>query len=291
MRHKGPGYLATLFRRCQGSLPQRRRIRPMHILASIHRYPVKSLGGHAVREARLTDRGLEHDRRWMLVDEQGRFITQRALPVMACLATAPDDEGFTVTDRRDGRRLRLPWVLAQGPERTVEIWGTRVRAREAERAYAAWFSDRLDRAVHLVHLPEETRRLVDPQYATGPVSFADGFPYLLLSQASLDDLNTRLDTPVPMDRFRPNLVIAGGAAFQEDDWRSIRIGDLPFRLVKPCARCVIPTTDQRTGLRGQEPIRTLARYRSRDGKMMFGKNAVGPEAGVLRVGMPLAVGL
>lgn len=261
----------------------------MHTLASIHIHPVKSLGGFPVTQARLTDRGLEHDRRWMLVDEDGRFVTQRELPALACLATAPEGDGFTVTDRRDGSVLWLPWTLEHGTDRLVEIWGTRVRAREGGKDLAAWFSARSGRPLRAVHLPEETRREVDPHYATALVAFNDAFPYLIISQASLDDLNARLTMPVPMDRFRPNLVIAGGAAYQEDGWGGIRIGDASFRLVKPCARCVIPTTDQRTGERGKEPLRTLATYRTVDGKVRFGMNAVADPQGLVRVGDPVTI--
>lgn len=259
------------------------------VLASLHCYPIKSVGGFAMHEARLTDRGFAHDRRWMLVDAAGRFLTQRELPSMACLRTEPAEDGFTVIDHRDEEHLSLPWTLEDGPEPEVDIWGTRVRAREAPSGWSAWFSTRVGGAVRLVHMPDAAHRPIDERYARGLTSLSDGFPYLILSQASVDALNERLDVPVPVDRFRPNLVIGGGVAHQEDCWREVRIGTARFSLVKPCARCIITTTDQRTGERGREPLRTLATYRTVDGKVHFGMNAVADTQGMVRVGDPISI--
>ena len=256
-------------------------------LASIHIHPIKSLGGFPVEEARLTDRGSEHDRRWMLVDENGIFITQRELAEMACLHTAPIAGGFTVIDVRSDDRIELPWSIDQGEKLRVQVWSSSVNAihlRDADQ----WFSKALDRKVRLVYMPNESRRHTDGRYAKSLNSFSDGFPYLIVSQASLDDLNTKLTSigkaAVPMDRFRPNLVIAGGDAFQEDHWRSITIGDVPFDVVKPCARCVIVTTDQRTGKREKEPLKTLSTYRSKGNKVLFAMNAVALNGGMIRFG-------
>jgi uncharacterized protein YcbX len=256
-------------------------------LASIHIHPIKSLGGYPVSEARLTDRGLEHDRRWMLVNAEGVFVTQRELPAMACLHTAPRADGFRVTDTRDGSTLDLPWTMAATGTRMASVWSDRVRTETLHPAWSAWFSERLGAPLALVHMPDSTKRRTDGRYADGLTSLSDGFPYLIASQASLDDLNARLKEAVGMERFRPNLVIAGGDAFQEDGWRTIHIGAARFDLVKPCARCAVVTTDQRTGERGREPLRTLASYRSTSNKVRFGMNAVGDPAGVVRVGDPV----
>lgn len=256
-------------------------------LAEIRIHPVKSLGGFTAPEAQLTDRGLEHDRRWMLVDEQGGFVTQRELSTLACLHTASRPAGFRVTDTRDGATLDLPWRLDAGVERMCTVWSDRVRSLVGDAAWSAWFSARLGRPVDLVYMPEATRRRTDGRYAKGLTSLSDGFPYLVISQASLDELNARLDHPVPMDRFRPNLVIAGGTAFQEDGWTELTIGASRFQLVKPCARCVMVTTDQHSGARSVEPLHTLATYRRQGNKVMFGVNAMGDAAGVLRVGDPV----
>ncbi|MBK8226222.1 MAG: MOSC domain-containing protein [Flavobacteriales bacterium] len=253
-------------------------------LATIRIHPVKSLGGFAVQQAKLTDRGLQHDRRWMLVDPDGRFLSQREIPAMACLRCAPQGDGFRVTDIRNGEAIDLPWSIASEGSRMASVWSDLVRVEQGNAQWSTWFSARLGADVQLVFMPEATHRRIDGRYAKGHTSLSDGFPYLIVSQASLDDLNARLDAPVPMDRFRPNLVIAGGAAFQEDAWKEVAIGGARFQLVKPCARCVITATDQSTGERGKEPLRTLATYRARDGKVLFGMNAAGLEGGVVRVG-------
>jgi hypothetical protein len=256
----------------------------MLTLAELRIHPIKSLGGFRVNEAQLTDRGLQHDRRWMLVDEEGTFVTQREVPAMACLHTAPQGDGFRVTDVRDGATLELPWTTSHAHTRMTSVWSDRVRTIPALDEHSRWFSARLGRSLTLVHLPDATKRRTDGRYAQSLTSLSDGFPYLIASQASLDDLNARLAVPVPMDRFRPNLVIAGGTPYQEDAWRAITIGTARFELVKPCARCVIVTTDQRTGQRSTEPLRTLAGYRSRSNKVMFAMNAVGDVEGTVRVG-------
>ncbi len=272
-------------------------------LASIHVYPIKSLGGFSVEEAYLTDRGLEHDRRWMLVDENGLFLSQRELASMACLHTTAGAGGFHVTDVRNGDILDLPWTMDEGEETEVQVWEDRVPAILAPKEHSDRFSEKLSREVRLVFMPERAQRAVDPAYAHGITSLSDGFPYLIVSQASLDDLNARVEddmikrsgdlkiemrpAPLLMDRFRPNLVIGGGSAYQEDGWKEITIGDARFQLVKPCSRCAITTTDQRTGERGKEPLRTLATYRRRKGdphKVDFGMNAMGDRQGTIRVG-------
>ena len=253
-------------------------------LASLHIYPIKSLGGFSVSEARLTDRGLEHDRRWMLVDERGVFLSQREVATMACLHASPLPTGFRVADIRDGATLDLPWGISNGENIAARVWDDGVDALIGDVAWSAWFSERLGRSVQLVHMPAAAKRRTDVRYAEGLTSLSDGYPYLIISQASLDDLNVRLEDPVPMERFRPNLVIAGGDAFQEDGWKEISIGEVKFQLVKPCARCVITTTDQRTGERGKEPLRTLATYRRDGEKVLFGMNAVGDSIGMVREG-------
>lgn len=260
-------------------------------LASIHVYPIKSLGGFQVDAAQLTDRGLEHDRRWMLVDANGCFISQREIPVMACLHCSPLSNGSRVTDVRDGTSIDLPWTMDRGDTHKVTVWDDDMSAIAAGTEIGSWFSKKLGRDATLVFMPEMTERKVDLRYAEGITSFSDGFPYLIVSQTSLDDLNARIPVPerLTMDRFRPNLVIAGGSAYQEDAWRTIVIGDARFELVKPCARCVITTTDQQTGARGKEPLRALALYRKRMGaegavKVDFAMNAVGPSHGSIQVG-------
>ena len=263
----------------------------MLTIASLHIHPIKSLGGFPVNEARITDRGFEHDRRWMLVDEHGIFITQREVAAMACLHCAPISDGFRVTDVRDGDAIDLPWSLKEGVEAHVKVWDDEVTALLAPIDVSAWFSRKLGITAVLVFMPDGSTRPTNEVYATGLTSLSDGFPYLILSQASLDDLNARMPRPLPMDRFRPNIVIAGGEAFQEDAWKEIAIGaavpdgsQVRFSLVKPCFRCPITTTDQRTGERGKEPLRTLATFRREGNEVRFGMNAMAIGGEVVRVG-------
>jgi len=173
----------------------------------------------------------------------------------------------------------------------VRVWDDRVSAERVSAEADAWLSQFIEQACRLVHMPDTARRAVDPDYAAADdqVGFADGFPFLLISQASLDDLNARLDQPLPMLRFRPNLVISGCAPYAEDNWRRIRIGALEFRVAKPCSRCVIPTIDYATGEHGREPLQTLMTYRRRDNKIYFGQNLIHDASGRLERGMPVEV--
>ena len=258
-------------------------------VASLHIFPIKSLGGFGVKEAHITDRGFEHDRRWMLIDANGRFISQREAAAMSCLHCSPFESGLRVTDLRDNDSIDLPWKLERGETQRASVWSDEVNVRTAPVEVSAWFAEKLGITCALAFMPEGTHRSVDPMYASGITSLSDGFPYLIVSQASLDDLNARIASadaligpsahPLPMDRFRPNIVIDGGTAFQEDGWKKITIGDARFSLVKPCGRCIIPTIDQRTGERGLEPTRTLATFRRRVTetgavKVEFGMNAM-----------------
>lgn len=258
-------------------------------LASIHVYPIKSVGGFRLPVGQLTDRGLRYDRRWMLVDERGTFVSQRTLPAMACLHTAPLHRGFRVLDRRSEALISIPWKLTKGPVVRVTVWSDAMEAIEAPPTYSAWFSERLGRTLRLVHMPEASHRTIDPATGQGITSFSDSHPYLIISQASLDALNARLEVPLPMDRFRPNLVIAGGEAFQEDGWQRIRIGTAGFDVVKACARCVITTTDQDTGQRGPEPLRALSLFRRRGNDVLFGMDAIADASGTVRAGDAVAI--
>ncbi len=258
-------------------------------LSALYRYPVKSLRGETFDAIAVTPRGLAHDREWMLVDANGKFLTQRQQPRMSLIDTYVADRG--------GLRLRAPGMpeLALDGDSVarieVTVWNDRVTAATVDAAADAWFSEFLGVRCRLVHFPSDSRRAVDPGYASADdeVGFADGFPFLLISQASLDELNTRLGEPVPMRRFRPNLVIDGCDPFAEDGWRRIRIGDVGFRVVKPCSRCIIPTIDPATGERHAEPLRTLMSYRKRDNKVYFGQNLIHDGVGQLAVGMPVEV--
>ncbi|QQR87880.1 MAG: MOSC domain-containing protein [Flavobacteriales bacterium] len=255
-------------------------------VASLHIHPVKSLGGFAVQGAKLTDRGFEHDRRWMLVDADARFITQRECSALTCMHCAPLTDGFRVTDVRDGSVTEVPWSLASGAASRASVFSDTVDVLHAPVEVSAWFADQLGIVCSLAYMPDASVRPTDPAYVNARTSLSDGYPYLIVSQASVDDLNARLNPSerIAMDRFRPNIVVAGGEAYQEDGWRAVMIGGTRFSLVKPCGRCIITTTDQTTGERGKEPLRTLASYRSVGNKVLFGMNAVAPDQGIVRVG-------
>lgn len=260
----------------------------MYTLSELWIYPIKSVGGISLTESKVEIRGLQYDRRWMLVNTAGRFMTQREIPALALLRTAIEPEHLIVFHKdQPGAILRIPLDMT-GPDqerKMVEVWGDRCKAAVLPSAINAWFSDVLAEEVQLVQMPESTRRHADGRYAPKGqhVSFADGFPFLIIGQSSLDDLNNRMGTPLPMNRFRPNFVFTGGQPFEEDEWSDFTIGDVPFRGVKPCARCIIPTTDQETGLRAAEPLKTLATYRNKGQKILFGQNVVWMGVGQARV--------
>ncbi len=238
------------------------------ILSEIWIYPVKSLGGIRLSTANVMEKGLQYDRRWMLVDENGKFLTQRTTPKMALFALKSEGNGFWVTYGDDA--VLLPTEdLSSGKIIKAQVWGDSVEVLEANMAINAWFSERLEMSCRLVSFPEENPRLIDPHFriAKESVSLADGYPMLIIGQASLDDLNKRLETPVPTNRFRPNLVFTEGEPYEEDAWKEFSVGTNRFMGVKPCARCVLTTVDQATGVKGREPLLTLSRYRKQGDKI------------------------
>lgn len=254
-------------------------------LASITVHPIKSAAGISVDAAEVHDHGLALDRRWMLVDRDGTFLSQRTVPRMALVR--PEIGAHALAVRAPGMpTLELALRPDGGRATHVSIWEDAVEAWAVDGEADAWFSRFLGREARLVYVPEEGLRQVDPAYAAigDRVGFADGYPFLLASEASLADLNRRLPTPVAMARFRPNLVVRGFEPFAEDGWRRVRIGDVAFRVVKPCARCAITTVDPETAEVGKEPLRTLAGYRRVDGKVLFAQNLVHDGRGVLRTG-------
>lgn len=231
-------------------------------------------------------RGLQYDRRWMLVDESGRFLSQRVVADMVWFDVALGDAGVEVTDRRVGDSFVVPYEPQTPDWRAVSIWDSRFDARLVSAEADAWFSSRLMRRVQLVFMSADAHREVDTRYAGNgeEVSFADGYPVLLISQASLDLLNSKLEWPVEMARFRPNFVIAGTAPFAEDAWSGIQIGEVEMQIVKPCSRCVMTTLDPLTGKKGPEPLKTLAAFRQEGNKILFGQNVLVRSEGIVAVG-------
>jgi uncharacterized protein YcbX len=248
-------------------------------------FPVKSLRGIALDETFVEPRGLRFDRRWLVVDANDRFVTQRTRPRMALIAVKGQDGGLALVSP-SMPPLHVP-AVATGIERRVTIWRDAVLTRDVGDAAAVWLSAALEMSCRLVQMPESTERKVNPAYSMPGdiVSFADGYPFMLISQASLDDLNARLPFPLPMRRFRPNLVVEGATPFAEDTWKRVRIGNIVFRVVKPCERCIIPTVDPEAGVfAGKEPLRTLATYRNVGSKVLLGQNLIAEGMGVLHVG-------
>lgn len=266
----------------------------MLLLSELWIYPIKSLSGISLTAATLTERGLTHDRRWMLVDEAGRFLSQRTFPEMALLKVELADDALVIRHKtKSVTPLRIPLESGTQTNRIdVQVWDDTMPGQTGNAEADAWFSDVLSQPVRLVYQPEQTRRQVDPRYARHQeiTSFSDGYPFLLIGQASLDDLNSRLDEALPMLRFRPNLVFTGGPAFDEDAWHSFQVGSQVFFAVKPCARCVMTTIDPETAVKGKEPLRTLSRYRNWNSKILFGQNLLpGPELSRLTVGDEIVV--
>ncbi|MEJ7768481.1 MAG: MOSC N-terminal beta barrel domain-containing protein [Chitinophagaceae bacterium] len=259
-------------------------------------YPIKSLAGIQVQSALVTDRGFQHDRRWMLVDKDNQFLTQREYPAMALLNTGIVDEHLVITNQRGSMSsLKVPLQPDMTSSETgmVQIWSDRCRAISVSTLADEWFSDALSASCRLMYMPDETRRRVDGRYAHNQeiTNFSDGYPFLVLGQASLDDLNSRLQVALPMNRFRPNIVFTGGIPYQEDTMRHFKIAGVDFFGVKLCARCLITTIDQQTGDKAKEPLKTLATYRKKNNNIYFGQNLLSKGEGMIRVGDELVAAI
>ncbi|HEX8356570.1 MAG TPA: MOSC N-terminal beta barrel domain-containing protein [Segetibacter sp.] len=261
-------------------------------LQDIYVYPIKSLGGIRLQEAEVLEAGLQYDRRWMLTDKTGEFLSQRTLASLALLQVNLLPDGLLISHKKNTiTPLTIPFAPAAARQLTVQVWDDECAALEVAAFANEWFSDALKTEVRLVKMPDATRRLVDTKYAKNneTVSFADGYPFLLISQASLDDLNRKLETPVSMDRFRPNFVMAGGAPYCEDMMGTFCIAGITFEAVKPCKRCVMTTINQEDGSKGKEPLKTLATYRKIEDKVIFGQNLLHTGAGVVKAGDEVSV--
>lgn len=262
----------------------------MPVLSQIYIYPVKSLAGIAVKAWPVDSNGLRFDRKWMLIDAQQQFLSQRSLPQMALIKTRIEQDCL-IMSAPNQPDLKISLFPTDGDEVEVGIWHDRCLAKTVSSAADAWFSRFLQTDCRLVYHPDEQIRQVDQHYAqpTDQTAFSDGFPFLVISENSLNALNQLLDTPVTMQRFRPNLVIADCDSHAEDRWRQIKINSLTFRLPKPCSRCAIPGIDPETAVRSKQPLATLNRMRRWDNKIYFGQNALHDKAGNLSVGDPVEI--
>jgi uncharacterized protein len=261
----------------------------MH-LKSIYVYPVKSLAGFSVKSWPVNDKGLLHDRRWMIVDTKNRFITQRQMPKMALISTSLSNEGLHLS-AESMPAITIPFESGLTTSLKVQIWNDSCLAKPASQTADHWLSTFLETECRLVYQPEDAVRAVDPNYAQpqDKTYFSDGFPFLIISEASLVALNQEMNENFSMTRFRPNLVVTDCEPYAEDTWRTIQIGTIDFRLPKPCSRCSITTIDPLTGQQGKEPLRTLNRTRKWDNQVFFGQNALHDGPGELHIDDALIV--
>jgi uncharacterized protein YcbX len=234
---------------------------------------------------------LEYDRRWMLVHGDNQLLTQRERPEMALMKVSLGSGGLLVYFKEEGDPLHIPYLPAQHVEMEVQVWDDTCTGLWVSAEADQWFSQRLNMDCKLVYMHEESQRITDPRYdPEGTLtSFSDAYPFLLIGQASLDDLNSRLSESLPMNRFRPNIVFTGGNPYQEDTMRLFKVGPIQFKGVKLCARCVITMTNQETAQVGKEPLRTLAQYRRKENKLLFGQNLVHNGRGEISVGDQIEV--
>ena len=265
-------------------------------LSDIYIYPVKSLGGIRLDTSEVTDRGLKYDRRWMLIDENNRFISQREYPKLAVFST----ELFTSFLRITDTRVMSGVLVALRPQPAhvinlvnVTIWDDEVVAWEISKIANNFFTKALGIPVRLVYMPDESHRKTEADYSLKGdeiTSFSDGYPILVIGQSSLDDLNNKLAEPIAINRFRPNFVFTGGQAFEEEEWHEFKVENLRFFGVKPCARCVMTTIDPLTGeKKGKEPLLTLNKYRKAGNKILFGQNVLISQTGSVSVGDDIEV--
>lgn len=261
------------------------------ILSEIHIYPIKSLGGISVDSAIVEERGLKYDRRYLLVDENNIFMTQRDFPQLAFLKLSFSEKGFKVLNTQNNSHTIIPFESDSKENLSVTIWDDVCTAVKLGNDFDDWFSNAVGKKCSLVYMPDFEKRIVEKRYVNDEhiVSFADAYPFLIIGQSSLDDLNSRLDKPLPMNRFRTNFVFTGGRPYEEDNWKDFKIGNLSFKAVKPCPRCVITTTNQDTAERNVEPLKTLSKYRTVNNKVMFGMNLVCKQTGNISVGNKIEI--
>jgi uncharacterized protein YcbX len=260
-------------------------------LSNLTYFPIKACRGFDVKESDVERRGLIHDRRMMVVTSDGDCLTQREYPKLALVTPALSD-GVVTLSAPDFDSLQVA-IQSEGFTWPVNIWKSKgVNAIDQGDDAANWFSDWLDVSVRLVHVANGIQRRVNESYAINDddhTGFADGYPILIASEGSLRDLNSRLESPIPMNRFRPNIVVKDCEPFAEDTWKHIKIGDVELALVKPCARCVVTTIDKETLEKSKEPLKTLEKYRRHELGAIFGVNIIPLTSGRLEVGMNVQV--
>ena len=255
-------------------------------------YPIKSLGGIPVQHAMITDRGFQYDRRWMLVDRNNCFLTQRDLPEMALLQVELISDGLKIYHKEKTHlQITIPSYPKLFETAEVEIWEEKCQVQFVSKEADEWFTKMLSFNCRLVYMPDTTILPVDKRYATHNeiTSLSDGYPFLLIGQSSLDELNARLSDSLSINRFRPNIIFSGGAPYEEDCLEYFTINNIDFYGVKLCARCMITTINQENIQRSKEPLKTLATYRTRNNKIYFGQNLLHHGTGKISIGDALEV--
>jgi uncharacterized protein YcbX len=261
-------------------------------LTQINIYPIKSLGGISLQSAAVEKRGLKYDRRWMLINDKKMFMTQREYPQMALLQVDFHADGLIINHKIENvEPISIPFEITNAKKIEVPIWDNLCEANTANEEINEWFSENLRVKCSLVYMSDDAERKVDPRFDIGNniVSFADAYPFLIIGEESLNDLNSRLTEKLPMNRFRPNFVFSGGYPFIEDTWKKFKIGDLVFYAVKPCSRCAVTTVNQETSERSKEPLAILSSYRQINNKVLFGQNLVHESTGKVEVGDELNI--
>ena len=259
------------------------------VISDLTVYPVKSCRGINQTSAQVEAFGLQHDRRWMVVDEDGIMLTQRKLTRLCLIQPELNQTGLRLIHKGMADLVLTIPVLKETC--SVKVWDDSCQALDAGEAAAEWLSHILETKCRLVYFPDSEFRQVDLNFANKgeKTAFSDGFPLLLISEESLSDLNQRLHSPISMNRFRPNIVVKGVEAFAEDKWKIIRINNITYRIVKPCSRCVIPSINIETAEREIEPTKTLVNYRKQNNKIYFGQNVIAEETGIIETGMQVEI--
>lgn len=253
-------------------------------------YPIKGCRGIALTEAVVEDIGLANDRRMLVIDQAGTFLSQREVTTMALITVTTHVNGWQLTAPNHPSIVVTP--TTDGPTRLASVWRDTCIVIDQGEDIATWLSAVLGQPCRMVVMAPSYSRLVSADYAlkaNDAVSFADGYASLITNMGSLDDLNAKLATPIGMDRFRPNIVVSGAPAWDEDTWHEIRIGDVTVTAVKPCARCVVTTTDQLTGERSHEPLATMSTFRKIGHGVIFGQNLIHRTLGTIRVGDAVSI--
>lgn len=260
-------------------------------ISELYIYPIKSFAGIEIQEAEITDRGFQYDRRWMLIDNNGRFLSQREYVELCFFQPVIKSNGLEVYHKKyPSQKIFIPFEY-NSENQDVTIWDDTCNANIVSENINTFFSDLLKQEVKLVYMADNSHRLIDTKYAKEGelTSFSDGYPFLLIGQSSLNDLNKKTSESIPINRFRPNIVFTGGEAFIEDTWKDFSINNILFTCAKPCARCVVTTINQETGEKGKEPLVTLNQYRKQNNKILFGQNIIHHGLGKIKLGDQLIV--